>query len=210
MNVLVTLFVVHLLAIMTPGPDSLLVARTAVGSSRRAALYMTAGIMAGNVIWAGLAIGGLHLIFERIMWLQTALKLVGGAYLIFLGIQMWRSSLKKASPEQGVGGTSTPISDLTAFRTGFLTNMANVKVVVYYSSIFITFVTPTTSAGLKTAMFILVLLEGTAFFTVVTFLLSLPGPQRAYRRATAWIDRVAGTVFALFGLRLILAAHRQH
>lgn len=94
-----------------------------------------------------------------------------------------------------------------AFRTGFLTNVANVKAVVYFSGIFVTFLMPTT-ASMKTAMFVMVLLEAAAFFSVMA-LLSLPGPQRAYRRATAWIDRTAGAVFAAFGVRLLLSS-RTH
>lgn len=77
MNVLATLFVMHLLAIMTPGPDSLLVARTAASTSRRAAPFAAFGITVGNMLWAGLALGGLHLMFERVVWLQTALKVLG-------------------------------------------------------------------------------------------------------------------------------------
>lgn len=54
------------------------------------------GITVGNMLWAGLALGGLHLIFGRVVWLQTALRVLGGTYLVYLGVQMWRASLAGA------------------------------------------------------------------------------------------------------------------
>lgn len=211
MSTLLTLFVVQLVALITPGPDSLLVARTAAGTSRRAALAVVLGLVLGNAFWAGLALGGLQLVFERVVWLQLLVKLIGGAYLLYLGLQMWRASLARrrddADPALSV---SVPTSAVSAFRTGLLTNLANVKVLVYFSSVFVTFITPSTTTGLKVAMLAMVLLEAAAVFGLVALVLSLPRPQRWYRRAGAWIDRTAGTVFAAFGLRLLLTANRAH
>jgi len=206
MSVLLTLGVVHLLAVMTPGPDSLLVSRTAAGTSRRAAMFTVAGITLGNMVWAALALVGLHVLLERVTLLQTGIKVLGGGYLVYLGVRMVLGSLRAgaAGPVAGETGAGREVRDADAFQVGFLTNLANVKAVVYFASIFATFVTADMSVPLKGAMFALTMLESFAWFTLVAFLLSLPGPQRAYRRAGAWIDRVAGGIFALFGLRLLL------
>ncbi|GEM49107.1 LysE family transporter [Deinococcus cellulosilyticus] len=208
MTTLITLFMVHLLALLTPGPDSLLVARLAVSNTRKAGLYAALGITLGNALWAGLALIGLQVLFQEVVWLQTALKVAGGLYLLYLGFLLWKGSLKKTASSES---TTEPLksSNAAAFRSGLLTNLANVKAVIYFSSIFVTFITPGMGTGLKVSMFMLVMLETLAFFSVVALVLSLPAPQQAYQKAVKWIDRTAGTMFAAFGARLVLSI-RDH
>ncbi|RYG60744.1 threonine export protein RhtC, partial [bacterium] len=98
------------------------------------------------------------------------------------------------------------MSDLTAFRSGFITNLANPKAAVYFGSIFATFITPSTSAADKMVMFLLVCTESLLWFWFVGFIFSLPVPRRAYQRANKWIDGIAGTAFSAFGLRLIFTS----
>ena len=204
---LLTLLAVHLLALATPGPDFLLVSRVAISTSRRAALLAAAGIALGVMAWAALALAGLHLLFAQIAWLQGAIKIAGGAYLVYLGARMLQASLQQA-PLGDNGGASAPVAvgDAAAFRSGLLTNLANPKAAIYFGSIFATFLSGSTSAAAKAAMFALVSLESLGWFALVATLFSLPAPRRLYLRAQRWIDGVAGTAFALFGLRLVLGS----
>ncbi|RYG64380.1 threonine export protein RhtC, partial [bacterium] len=82
MSFLLPIFVVHLLALMTPGPDFLIVTKLAISASRRAAFIAAIGVMLGVAMWVGLVLLGLHLLFEKLAWLQTSIKIAGGAYLV--------------------------------------------------------------------------------------------------------------------------------
>lgn len=90
-----TVAMVHIVALMSPGPDFFFVSQTAVSRSRKEAMMGVLGITCGVMVWAGIALLGLHLIIEKMAWLHTLIMVGGGLYLCWMGYQMLRSALKK-------------------------------------------------------------------------------------------------------------------
>ena len=80
MTLFFSILIVHLVALMSPGPDFFFVTQTAVSRSRGEALAGAFGITLGATVWAGLALMGLQLIFERLAWLHQAMMVAGGLY----------------------------------------------------------------------------------------------------------------------------------
>ncbi len=193
------------MALAVPGPDFFVVAKTAVSASRRAALLTALGVTGGIMAWAGLALLGLNILFERVVWLQAVVRIAGGGYLLYLGLVMFRSSLAKPTMD-APGDKQVPAKDKNSFQAGLLTNLANPKAAVYFGSIFATFLAPGTSTLDKVGMFTLVSAESAGWFLLVGVLFSLPTPRHLYGRTRRWIDRVAGAVFVAFGVRLILVS----
>ena len=195
-----TIAVVHLLALMSPGPDFLFVTRTAVSQSRSRAMLGVLGITTGVVFWAGLSILGLQVIFHTVPWLQSFITVAGGLYLIWMGYQLLKSGLSTpaqtsgASAEKGAAGQEEAKGVKTMrhpFLFGLLTNLANPKVVIYFASIFSGLVTPDT------------ILETFLWFGVVALIFGLEPLRRGYRRLCRWIDGLAGVLFVGFGIGLI-------
>jgi len=94
---------VHLLAAMSPGPAFVVVTRVSVGESRKAALGAAFGVATAALIWAIAATLGMHLLLARAAWLYDVLKLMGGAYLVWLGFQAWRHADEPAAPAAPAG-----------------------------------------------------------------------------------------------------------
>lgn len=207
-----TIAVVHLLALMSPGPDFLFVTRTAVSQSRSRAMLGVLGITTGVVFWAGLSILGLQVIFHTVPWLQSFITVAGGLYLIWMGYQLLKSGLSTpaqtsgASAEKGAAGQEEAKGVKTMrhpFLFGLLTNLANPKVVIYFASIFSGLVTPDTSDVVRTTIFAMVILETFLWFGVVALIFGLEPLRRGYRRLCRWIDGLAGVLFVGFGIGLI-------
>ena len=186
-----TIAVVHLLALMSPGPDFLFVTRTAVSQSRSRAMLGVLGITTGVVFWAGLSILGLQVIFHTVPWLQSFITVAGGLYLIWMGYQLLKSGLSTpaqtsgASAEKGAAGQEEAKGVKTMrhpFLFGLLTNLANPKVVIYFASIFSGLVTPDTSDVVRTTIFAMVILETFLWFGVVALIFGLEPLRRGYRR----------------------------
>ncbi|MEX3022502.1 threonine export protein RhtC [Kluyvera sp. STS39-E] len=200
-----TVALVHIIALMSPGPDFFFVSQTAVSRSRKEAMMGVLGITCGVMVWAGVALLGLHLIIEKMAWLHTIIMVGGGLYLCWMGYQMLRGALKKekstpeAEPqvELAQGGRS--------FMKGLLTNLANPKAIIYFGSVFSLFVGDSVGAGARWGIFALIIVETLAWFTIVASLFALPTMRRGYQRAAKWIDGVAGTLFAGFGIHLIIS-----
>jgi len=81
-----------LIGAMSPGPSFVLVARTSIALSRRDGLAAALGMGVGAVAFATLVLFGLQALLTRIAWLDTGLRLLGGAYLLYLAVRLWRSA----------------------------------------------------------------------------------------------------------------------
>ena len=199
-----TVALVHIIALMSPGPDFFFVSQTAVSRSRKEALMGVLGITCGVMVWAGVALLGLHLIIEKMAWLHTIIMVGGGLYLCWMGYQMLRGALKKSdapAPEPQVELARSGRS----FLKGLLTNLANPKAIIYFGSVFSLFVGDNVGTGERWGIFLLIVLETLAWFTVVASLFALLAMRRGYQRMAKWIDGIAGTLFAGFGIHLIIS-----
>jgi RhtB (resistance to homoserine/threonine) family protein len=193
---------VQLMAAMSPGPAFLVVTRISVGEPRRVALAAAFGVANAALFWAIAATLGVHVLLAEAAWLYGILKLAGGTYLIWLGIQAWRHA--------GALATSTSnalsMNCWQAWRLGFSTNLANPKVIVFYGSIFVALFAPNTPSWARIAALLIVAANESWWFALVALLFSSRPAQAAYRRARRWIDRATGAVMVIFGFRLILGA----
>lgn len=199
-----TVALVHIIALMSPGPDFFFVSQTAVSRSRKEAMMGVLGITCGVMVWAGVALLGLHLIIEKMAWLHTLIMVGGGLYLCWMGYQMLRGALKKndivtAEPQVELARSGR------SFLKGLLTNLANPKAIIYFGSVFSLFVGDNIGAGARWGIFLLIVLETLAWFTIVASLFALPKMRRGYQRMAKWIDGIAGTLFAGFGIHLIIS-----
>ena len=204
LTLFLTVALVHLVALMSPGPDFFFVSQTAVSRSRKEAMMGVLGITLGVMIWAGVALLGLNLILEKMAWLHTIIMVGGGLYLCWMGYQMLRGALKKEALN-----TPAPQVELAtsgrSFVKGLLTNLANPKAIIYFGSVFSLFVGDSVGETARWGIFVLIALETFAWFTLVASLFALPTMRRGYQRMAKWIDGVAGALFTAFGLHLIIS-----
>lgn len=199
-----TVALVHIIALMSPGPDFFFVSQTAVSRSRKEAMMGVLGITAGVMVWAGVALLGLHLILEKMAWLHNIIMVGGGLYLCWMGYQMLRGALKKS--EASVDAPQVELAKSgKSFLKGLLTNLANPKAIIYFGSVFSLFVGDDVGTAQRWGIFLLIIVETFAWFTIVASLFALPAMRRGYQRMAKWIDGVAGTLFAGFGIHLIIS-----
>ncbi len=208
MSLFLTIALVHLVALSSPGPDFFFVSQTAVSRSRRTAMFGVLGIALGVAAWAALALLGLQLLLQRLAWLERLIAVAGGLYLCWMGLKMLRGAWRRpavAASDAGAGEASDASApgDLAALRAGLFTNLSNPKVVVYFGSVFSTFLGGGVGAHARLGLWTLVTLETFLWFSVVAAFFALPAMRRGYLRLTRWIDGFAGAVFMLFGLHLI-------
>lgn len=206
---LYSLLVIHLVALVTPGPDFFFVTQTAMSRSRTEALFGVTGITLGVMFWAGLSLIGLEVIFRQFAWLHKGILIAGGLYLLWMAYNLLRSALKKPEPTAGQSKPAElPVSKARAFTMGLLTNLANPKAVIYFSSIFSMLLTPDMTAATRWTIFSIVIAETFLWFTVVAFFFSMPAMRRGYMRVSRWIDGTAGVFFGVFGCLLLWEARR--
>ena len=199
MNVLLSIGLVQLLAVISPGPSFLITARTAVSRSRLDGVKVALGLGAGTVIWASAAVLGLHVVFESLPFLKSIMQLSGAAFLVWIACMIFRHAAEPLQLE-GDAATGNP------FWQGFLTQISNPKVVVFFGSIFIAMLPADVPLWMSLALIFIVSFNEVWWYSAVALFFGA-GPVRAfYIRAKAWIDRVTGLFLGFLGLRLAWGA----
>jgi len=192
---------------MSPGPSFVMVARTAV-ASRADGLAAALGMGAGGLVFAIAALAGLQAAFLAVP-LYLAIKGFGGAYLVYLGIRIWRGARQPLAmaPEAGTPAASGGRGKRT-FLLGLATQVSNPKTAVVYASIFAAFLPREVPLVLALAVPAVIFCIETGWYAIVALALSSAAPRSAYLRYKIWIDRAAGGVMGLLGLRLVWSAVR--
>ena len=187
---------------LTPGLDTVLVLRTWLTDGRGAAWRAALGVQMGCLAWGGAVAVGLATVLRTAPVAYDVLRWFGAAYLLWSGLLM----LVRPRERLEVAATAAPVSGSSAFRRGFLTNLLNPKVGLFYLSFLPQFVPP----GLPAAPFMILLTMIHIVLALAWFALLLGGAAALRHVVTQragvvrWLDRLTGIVFVGFGLRLAL------
>jgi threonine/homoserine/homoserine lactone efflux protein len=190
------------LGAMSPGPSFVMVARTAVASSRADGLAAALGMGVGGVLFACAALLGLHMVLTAVPWLYMGLKALGGAYLIYLGWMIWRGA---RAPLRFVEGASAR-TFFRSFWLGLLTQASNPKTAVVYASVFVSLLPREVPLAATLILPLAIFVVEAGWYSVVALALSAPSPRAAYLRWKVWVDRAAGGAMGLLGIKLIAGA----
>jgi threonine/homoserine/homoserine lactone efflux protein len=201
---LLGLALVHLLAVASPGPSTVLVIQSAAVAGRRGGLLAALAMMVGALLWATAALFGLQALFARFEWLYLAFRIGGAIYLLYLAVQLWRHA-RDPLPEIPLGG-ALRLSGWQGFLRALLLQLSNPKIMVFFGSIFLSLLPQNLPMWMDATVLAIVALNEFTWFALLALLFS-GGPARAfYRRAKFWLDRFMGGALALLGLRLALAS----
>ena len=203
------LFIVAgLLLNLTPGPDVLYIVSNALRAGARTGVVAGLGITAGCFVHVFAAALGVSALLAASATAFTVLKWIGAAYLLWVGLRLL---FARAAPVHLESSGGPPAADRTAslwavFRGGFLTNVLNPKVAIFFLAFVPQFIAP--EAPHKALAFVLL---GTLFnFNSIAvnsgWALAAAWMARrdAVQRGMQWLDRVAGAMFVGFGVKLAL------
>lgn len=201
---LTTVAVIWGIAAVTPGPNFLVVARCALTGARRVALAAVAGTILGTLTWGLAGWLGISALFAAAPAAYFTLKILGGAYICWLGIRLlceaWRPAAKPA-----VTVRPRAISPRRAFRLGFSTNIANPKSAVFVASVFAAALPADYHWTQGLASVAVMVAISACWYSIVALSLSSEPIGSVYLKARRAVDAAAGTIFLGFGTRMMLA-----
>ncbi|AWB08427.1 threonine transporter (plasmid) [Azospirillum humicireducens] len=198
--VIATALGLYTAVVVSPGPNFALISRLAISGARPAALGATLGFAVASFVYAVLTMTGLALVLTRIGWFASLVQIVGGCYLVYLGVMAWFASRPAAAAQQGAVAS---VGAWRGMRMGAVVNLANPKGITFFIGLYAVAIPPETALWAK-----LVILGGgfaveLVWYGAVIFLLSSRPARAAFERFGQWIERAIGSVLAAFGLRLI-------
>lgn len=195
------------LGAMSPGPSFVMVARTSLALSRRDGLAAAVGMGAGGVLFSGVALLGLLALLAAIPLLHVALKVLGGSYLLYLGIRIWRGAHQPLILGD-VSLQGQPARVWRSFALGLTTQVSNPKTAVVYASVFASLLPREVPTVILIVLPVMIFVIETAWYSVVAIALSAPSPRARYLASKVWLDRTTGAIMSLLGIKLIFEAQR--
>lgn len=189
---------------LTPGPDTVYILGRSIAQGRDAGVASALGICAGSIFHTCAAALGLSAILATSALAFSAIKLLGGAYLVFLGVKMLLDRRKRLSLPSNFRWRTAG----AAFRQGVLTNILNPKVALFFLAFLPQFIDPTSNS--KIAAFLALGLTFVTTGTIWCLILawsasSLSERLRRNETIAQWVSRTAGALFVFLGLRLATA-----
>lgn len=198
---LVSLAVLWVVAVVTPGPNFFNIAQLAASRSRRHGVVASAGVATGTVVW-GLAGGlGIKSLFTAAPMLYLAFKIIGGGYLIYLGLKLFRRSAPGMA--QSVLLDEPRRSLFAAWRLGLLGNLSNPKSALFVATVFASTMPPSPTPALLTLAVVTMATLSFSWYTCVSLVFSSARMAGFYSRSRKWLDRFAGGCYVLFGAHLV-------
>ena len=194
--------VVHLLAAASPGPDFAFVTRQSLVHGRRAGLLASAGIALGLAIHIVYSAAGLAAVIAHSVHWMTAIKLLGGAYLLYLGIKGLRA--KAGAPDPGQA-RDLPASAWRQVLGGFLCNAFNPKAPIYFLALFTVVLSPGLPLPTLLAYGAWIMLLQWLWFSLVATVFAHRAVRDRLFAVRHWIDRAFGVAMVALGVRVLVS-----
>ncbi len=205
-SILMTLAGVHIVALMSPGPDMALVVQNATRYGRQTGVYIALGLSFGILLHSLLSLTGVSYLVHQQPLLFALLQLCGGSYLLYLGAGALKATISnwKQAPSATLSRNTLLLNNKKqAFSRGFMTNILNPKALVFFVSLMSTLVPSGMSfSGKSIALFILWSLS-LLWFATLAWMLSTERLQRKLHSMSRYIDLLCGIIFSLIGSTIL-------
>ena len=205
-SIFITVAIAHFLALLSPGPDFVLVVKSALKGNRKNAIGVALGIASANAVYIGLCLIGVGAILSASTSIMIALKVVGGLFLMYIAFHALKAP---RSSYQNMAATSEGTERFSLiffskeFITGFLSGILNPKNLLFYLSLFTVALTPEISLKFK-------ILLGAWMTTIVflwdvaiIYLLSNNNVRNTFTRMAFYIDKVTGAILGAIGFGIV-------
>ncbi len=202
---LLTVAIIHLLAVMSPGPDFILVMRNSLVYSRNAGIYSALGLALGILIHVTYSLIGIGLLISKSILLFTVIKFFGAGYLVYIGYKSLRSKPKEVVIEENI---QSDIGKFAAVRMGFLTNVLNPKVTLFFLALFTQVISPMTPKAIQLVYGLEMSAMTFVWFGIVATALSHGMTKNRFLRIQRRLEQVFGVLLIAFGVKVALSSSR--
>lgn len=191
---------IHLLAVMSPGPDFIMILRNSLVYSRRSGIYCAIGLGLGIAVHVTYCLAGIALIIAQSVVIFNILKYISAAYLLYIGIKSLR-----ARHEREVTVGEHEKKDLTkwqAVRLGFITNVTNPKATLFFLSLFTLVISPSTPLFVKMIMGAEMVLATMLWFALLAVIVSHRSIRHRVHGIQHHLERAMGGILVLLAVKV--------
>lgn len=205
--ILAGIFVVNVLAWLSPGPNTLAMISASISKGRRTGFATALGSSTGGMVWATLTIMGAATVFELFPRAVFTLRMIGAGYLIWLGVKSFRTAW--AGQGHTLAVSKVDYSGWAAFRTGFFVIMTNPKAMMFFGSIFTAFIPENAPIWVLVAIVIFSQAQAFGMHCITVMVFSSQAVVNKFQAANQKVNAVVGTLYCGLGLGVAADALRR-
>ncbi|HVE09394.1 MAG TPA: LysE family transporter [Paraburkholderia sp.] len=206
---------VYLLAAMIPGPNFFMITQLSLAGRRKLGAASALGVGTASTIWAALAMLGFAAVLQKIDWLYSGIRVAGALYLLWFGIKLLRSGMRRgdalpaaSTPTPAIEANDAdhagePGAHLRAWRSGLVTCLTNPKSCAYWTSVFATMMPAHAPLWFCGSVLAMISMLSIGWYSSVALMFANERTQRGYRKLRRPIDAACGAVFVGLGAKLI-------
>ncbi|NQY87727.1 MAG: LysE family transporter [Colwellia sp.] len=209
LGIFVTVAIAHFLALLSPGPDFVLVVKSAIKNEGKNAIGVALGIAFANAVYIGLCLVGVGSILAASVPVMIALKVIGGLFLIYLALQALcarKSSYSNLDMPESTNASAIKSTFLKEFITGFMSGILNPKNLLFYLSLFTVVLTPEIGFAFKLGLGLWMTVIVFLWDLSIIFLLSTRKVRSKFTKAAYYIDKITGVLLGLIGFAIVKSA----
>lgn len=203
MHAFLVIAVIHLLAVVSPGPDFALMVQQSVSQPRRVVLATALGLAGGVMVHVTYSLLGIGLVIAQSILLFTTIKLVGAAYLLWIGWKALRSRPTETAIEHREQTLQTV---LQGFGRGFLCNALNPKATLFFLALFTQVIDPRTPLSVEMLYGLFMGFQTFYWFAILGTMLTHRSVQSIIGRIHVHAERVMGAVLIALGIKVALSS----
>lgn len=200
MSIFLTIAVLHLFAVASPGPDFILVSRQCLRYGRRIAIWTSLGIAIGILFHVALSLTGLSILLQNQPDLFWYIKLLASLYIGYLGIV---SLVSKSSNKLVEDATGQAGNQLRSVTTGLLTNVLNPKALIFFITVFAVAINKETGIFVKSLLGIYMSVATFIWFALVSILLTNKKAIERFKKAIPLLEKVTGFFLLLIAIQIL-------
>jgi RhtB (resistance to homoserine/threonine) family protein len=194
-------FITHLLAVMSPGPDFLMVIKNAMQYNRKIAVYTALGISIGIGVHITYSLAGVAYILKHNEKVFNSIKIIGALYIIYIGVKIWLNQKKEIISNQNQN--LRLISARQAIKMGFFTNILNPKVSLFFLSLFSVVIPQNTPHWLLLLISLMLIFITFLWFSFISFALTTPKSLQVYQKYELIIAKLFAVMLVTLGLSIL-------
>lgn len=198
-----SILVVHLLALISPGPDFIMICRNSLIYSKKTGIYTAVGLGAGTAVHTLYSIAGLALVISKSIIVFNLIKYAGALYLVYIGIKSIKSSGINLSQEKT--SVVSNISSFQAIKMGFLTNVLNPKATLFFLSLFTLILSPETPTALLIIASVLMVMNTVIYFSIIAIVLNQTKVRSLFERYQTKLNKTLGVLLIGLGIKVALS-----
>lgn len=198
-----TVAVLHLFAVMSPGPDFVMISRNSLVYSRKTGVLSALGLGLGILVHITYSLIGIGFIISKSIVIFSTIKFLGAGYLIYIGYKSLRSKPAQLNAEQQI--ETKEMSAFDSIKTGFLTNVLNPKATLFFLALFTQVIHATTPLYIKILYGIEMSSMTFIWFAFVALILSNQRIKQPFVKVQHYVERTMGAILIVLGIKVALS-----